>query len=89
MSDGVEVDVALIVPATYAEVSWHPEALLENAAPRHVLLGHWEDFFEAPRPNPKPVPFTDLGDFVLRLERALPDGAGWHIPLPNTRFRFN
>jgi hypothetical protein len=89
MADGVGVDVALIVPATYAEVSWHPEAFLENAKPRHVLLGHWENFFQPPHWPPEPVPFTDLRDFVKRLERALPAGTGWHIPLPSTRFRFD
>jgi hypothetical protein len=83
------VDLALIVPATYAEVSWHPEALLKNAAPRHVLLGHWEDFFDPPDQPAEPVPFTDLRDFLRRLERALPEGSGWHLPMPGTRFTFN
>lgn len=89
LDDGVGVDVAVVVPATYAEVSWHPEALLENTRPRHVLLGHWEDFFEAPSRPPEPVPFTLLPDFVARLERALPEGSGWDLPVPGTRFWFN
>lgn len=89
LSDGVQVDVALIVPATYAEVRWHPEALIESSPPRHVILGHWEDFFESPDRPAEPVPFTDLPDFVRRLKRALPEGAGWHLPMPGTRFRFN
>jgi len=89
LDDGVGIDVALIVPATYAEVDWHPEALLANARPRHVLLHHWEDFFQSPAAEPEPVPFTDLRDFLRRLERALPDGVGWHLPLPGTRFLFH
>jgi glyoxylase-like metal-dependent hydrolase (beta-lactamase superfamily II) len=82
------VDVALVVPATYAEVEWHPEALLEDARPDHVLLGHWEDFFRPAGDPPKPVPFTLLADFRRRLERALPEGTGHHLPLPGTRFLF-
>ncbi len=39
------VDVAIFVPATFDQVDWHPEAFVENLAPRRVLLGHWEDFF--------------------------------------------
>lgn len=89
LEDGVGVDVAIIVPATYAEVDWHPEALLDNLEPRHVLLCHWEDFFEPPSRPPKPVPFTLLPDFVARLERALPDGVGWNLPVAGARFLFD
>ena len=89
LGDSVRVDVAIIVPATYAEVDWHPEALLESALPRHVLLCHWEDFFEPPSRLPEPVPFTRLPEFLDRLGRALPEGTGWHVPLPGTRFLFH
>jgi L-ascorbate metabolism protein UlaG (beta-lactamase superfamily) len=89
LDDGIGVDLALVVPATYAEVSWHPEALLRSSPPRHVLLGHWENFFQPPDEPAEPVIFTDLGDFIRRLERALPEGAGWHLPMPGTRFTFN
>jgi L-ascorbate metabolism protein UlaG (beta-lactamase superfamily) len=89
LPDGLGVDVALVVPATYAEVSWHPEALLNNASPRRVLLGHWENFFQPPEREAEPVPFTDLRDFIRRLERALPDGSSWHLPMPGTRFTFH
>lgn len=80
------VDVAILVPATYAEVDWHPEAVLENTRARHVLLGHWENFFVAPSPDPAPVPFTLLPDFVARLRRALGgDDDRWTLPVPGTR----
>ena len=88
LPDGHGVDVALLVPATYAEVRWHPERVLDAAAPRHVLLQHWEDFFQAPSPRPPPVPFTDLEDFLDRMRAALPEGVGWHLPAPGTRFVF-
>lgn len=88
LGDGVAIDVALLVPATYSGAAWHPEAILENTSPRHVLLGHWEDFFEPPSRPPGPVPFTLLPDFVARLARALPEGAGYGVPVPGTRFVF-
>lgn len=87
--DGVGVDVAIIVPATYAEVFWHPEALMDNLRPRHVLLGHWEDFFSPPSRPPEPVPFTLLPDFVQRLQRSLPEGTAWHLPRAGARFVFD
>jgi L-ascorbate metabolism protein UlaG (beta-lactamase superfamily) len=81
------VDVALIVPATYSEVAWQPEAILENTRARHVILGHWENFFEPPSADPDPVPFTLLPDFIARLRRALDgDDRRWSLPVPGTRF---
>lgn len=83
------VDVALIVPATYAEADWQPEALIENTRPTHVLLGHWEDFFRPATAEPEPVPFTLLPDFRLRLRRALDgDDTRWSLPRPGARFVF-
>lgn len=83
------VDVALIVPATYAEVAWHPEAVLENTRATRALLSHWEDFFRPATAEPEPVPFTVLPDFVARLRRALEgDDSRWALPVPGTRFVF-
>jgi L-ascorbate metabolism protein UlaG (beta-lactamase superfamily) len=83
------VDVALLVPATFAEVDWQPEAVLENTRARHVLLGHWENFFQPVSRDPEPVPFTLLPDFVARLRRALDgDDTRWDLPVPGTRFVF-
>lgn len=82
------IDVAILVPATYAEVEWHPEAILENTRARHVVLGHWENFFEPPTIDPHPVPFTLLPDFVARLRRFLDgDDTRWTLPVPGTRLR--
>lgn len=80
------VDVAVVVPATFAEVAWQPEALLDHLRPRHVILAHWEDFFRPPGRPAEPVSFTDLPDFRDRLERALPAGVGYDLPVPGTRF---
>lgn len=81
------VDVAIVVPATYAEVDWQPEAVVENSRARHVLLGHWEDFFQPATSEPEPVPFTLLEDFVARLRRSLDgDDGRWSLPVPGTRF---
>jgi L-ascorbate metabolism protein UlaG (beta-lactamase superfamily) len=70
------VDVALIVPATFDQVDWHPEALVENLQPRRVILGHWEDFFSPMEEPARSVRLTDLGHFERRLERVF-DGEWW------------
>lgn len=80
------VDVAVLVPATFEEVPWHPEALIANLRPRRVLLGHWEDFFRPIERDAVPVPLTDLPEFERRLGRVF-DGEVFR-PDRFTEFRF-
>ena len=80
------VDVAILVPATFDQVDWHPEAFVENLRPERVLLGHWEDFFVPIEAPTKSVLLTDLGHFEKRLARVH-DGAWWRPDLW-TEFRF-
>jgi hypothetical protein len=64
------VDVAVLIPATFEEVAWHPEAIVASLRPHRILLGHWEDFFQPVEHGAEPVPFTDLGEFERRLARV-------------------
>ncbi|HUF75201.1 MAG TPA: MBL fold metallo-hydrolase [Longimicrobiales bacterium] len=80
------VDVAVFVPATFDQVDWHPEALVENLRPRWILLGHWEDFFVPVRESPRSLRLTDIGHFEGRLDRVF--GGEWWRPGPWTEFRF-
>jgi L-ascorbate metabolism protein UlaG (beta-lactamase superfamily) len=88
--DRRRVDVALLVPTTYAEVAWHPEGTLDNLRPRHVLLGHWENFFRSPLEETKPLFMLGFFHFQSKMEhalRALGEGPiGWHIPVAGARF---
>lgn len=88
--DRRRVDLALLVPSTYAEVAFHPEATLDNVRPRHVLLGHWEDLFRSPFEEPEPLFLNDFRHFTTRLEAALrrvsADSVGWHMPVAGARF---
>lgn len=80
------VDVAILVPATFDQVDWHPEAFIENLAPRWVLLGHWEDLFRPVDEPVRSVRLTDLGHFEGRLERVF-EGEWWR-PDRWTEIRF-
>ena len=80
------VDVAILVPATFDQVDWHPEAFVENLRPERVLLGHWEDFFVPIEAPTKSVLLTDLGHFEKRLTRV--HEGGWWRPDLWTEFRF-
>jgi L-ascorbate metabolism protein UlaG (beta-lactamase superfamily) len=70
------VDVAILVPATFDQVDWHPEAFVENLRPRRVLLGHWEDFFSPMDAPARSMLLTDIRHFERRLERVF-DGEWW------------
>lgn len=78
------VDAAILVPATFDQVDWHPEAFVENLRPRWVLLGHWEDFFRDYDAPTRSVALTDEAHFVGRLERVF-DGEWWR-PEKGTEF---
>lgn len=80
------VDVAILVPATFDQVDWHPERFVDNLEPRWVLLGHWEDFFRSPERRTRSILLTDLGHFMGRLDGALP--GAWWLPELWTEFRF-
>ena len=83
---GRSVDVAILVPTTFDQVDWHPEALVENLQPRFVLLGHWEDFFVPIDEPTKSILLTDVRYFERRLE-SVHDGEWWR-PEKGTEFLF-
>ena len=74
------VDVAILVPATFDQVDWHPESLVENLRPRRVILTHWEDFFMPIGEPARSIRFTDLAHFEERLDRIF-DGPWWRPDL--------
>lgn len=85
--DGIPVDLAILCPPGYQELSSYPEGVLAELAPRHILLGHWEDFF-TPRSEPiRGVRGTDLSGFIERLEGAIPEGARWGMFVPGSVLR--
>jgi Beta-lactamase superfamily domain len=85
--DGTRVDLAITCVGAFWTVPAYPEPTLDNTRPRHVMLGHWEDFFGndacAPQEQPRPlVRMADLAEFIRRVERAKPKDARWWMPAP-------
>lgn len=68
------IDVAILCVASFHEVPDYPEWIIERLHPRHVLLGHWEDFFLSPDRPEQTVRLTNVHAFIERLRRVLPDG---------------
>jgi len=80
------VDVAILVPSTFDQVDWNPEAFVDNLRPRWVLLGHWEDFFVPMDAPTRSMRLADVGHFEGRLRRVF--GGDFWRPDIGTEFRF-
>jgi len=68
-----KVDVAILCVASYHEVEDYPKNLLDSLKPRHVLLGHWEDFFIPYKRAERTVRMTNVPGFIAKL----PPGTQW------------
>lgn len=82
------VDVAIICAGNYGYATDYPTALLKELRPRHVIVGHWEDFFRPPVPSFQAIRFTDTYRLAARLQEMQQDA--WVTPEPRTRivYRF-
>ncbi len=91
--DAREVDVAVICVASFQYVKEYPKAIIRYLKPHHVILAHWENFFQPLNKlaqHPMTVPFTDVPKFLRRLKRSMtPIGrdTAWTLPAPNTRIQ--
>jgi hypothetical protein len=82
------VDLVVLCAATSSNVSNAPDSLLMVLKPRHVMLGHWEDFF---RPHALPAQVgiaTDLEALEKSLKRSVTASQDWGMPFPGTMYRF-
>jgi hypothetical protein len=84
--DSIPVDIALLVPASFAGVRWHPESLIQNLRPAVVIAEHWEDFFIPVTDPVRPLRFSDVGEFLTRARRAMGCDDCVYLPLQGTRF---
>ena len=86
------VDAALACVAAHLRVSGYPDRLLAQIRPRHVVLGHWENFFAPYTQDPKSlrgVPLSHPRDFIRRVEDyvAATAGSSWILPAPGSTFQ--
>jgi hypothetical protein len=88
LEDGIPVDLVILCPPGYQELTHYPEGILERTRPTLALLGHWENFFRSATEEPsRAVPGTDLEAFIQRMEASLPEEAQWRMPNPGTVLR--
>jgi hypothetical protein len=83
------VDLAILGAGAFNQVADHPDGILRNLRPRHILLGHWDDFFAPVSAGVRSLPFHPFDDLVRRLERATgasPASGRYHFPAPGSLF---
>jgi len=84
------VNLALLGAASFAYTDHYPEELVQHLKPERVVICHWEDFFlRYERKHKRIVRFTNLGEFVHRLNTVYPwEDAGvkdrFILPKPGT-----
>ncbi len=85
------VDVAILCAGAFHEVRDNPQGILGNTRPRHVLLGHWDDFFQSPREPLRALPAHDFSrlsrDVASALGATADEGRFW-FPAPGATFHF-
>jgi len=75
----------------FDQVEDYPEAIVKWLNPRHVVIVHWENFFELlpdDRTGLRTVPTEDAEGFLARLQAVLPEGADFKLPAPGAWMHF-
>lgn len=86
--DQRRVDLAILCVASFTQVNNYPEGIIRHIQPKHIILGHWEDFFRKQGKPVKALRATNVGDIIKRLEAVLPEDSKWLLPKPFTKMRF-
>lgn len=76
------IDLAILCAASFHEVRNYPERFLAEIKPRHIIVGHWENFFRSYTKPPRTVPFTNVKKFIEKVKTAKPEGVDCHVPKP-------
>jgi len=87
-NDQKRVDLAILCVASFTQVSNYPEGIIRHIQPKHIIFGHWEDFFRKQGKPVKALRATNVGNFIKRLEAVLPEDSQWFLPMPFTQMRF-
>ena len=87
--DSHRVDLLFVSVGAWFEVPDYPGAVLRDHQPRHVILGHWENFLRSPLKPPGGIFYTTrLRALIPCVERELPPDADWIVPLPGRVYRY-
>jgi hypothetical protein len=91
LDDKRPVDLALVCMPGFNEVKNYPDDLLARLTPRHIVLIHWENFFET-LPDDwhqlHTVPHEPADKFLAHLKTIVPSDVDVTLPAPGAWMRF-
>jgi L-ascorbate metabolism protein UlaG (beta-lactamase superfamily) len=67
-------DLAILTMAQWRWVHDYPRHLLLELQPRHVLVSHWDYFFQPTTESSKFVPRLNAGDYLRIVNEVVPEG---------------
>lgn len=85
LGDSIPVDIAFLVPNSFAQARWYPEFLLQNLRPKMVLVEHWEDFFRPVTDPVRPLVLSNVAAFLSRTRRIMGCAECVLVPEPGAR----
>lgn len=84
--DGKAVDVAIVCVGSYGNVKHYPASVIDAMQPRHLVLGHWEDFFRSGDAPLEVIRLTDTRALRDTLDARMP--GRWTTPAPRVPLTF-
>ncbi|MEE9465172.1 MAG: MBL fold metallo-hydrolase [Candidatus Neomarinimicrobiota bacterium] len=80
-------DLVVMCVAAAQALREYPTNLTTVVQPKHVMLGHWEDFFRSPVKPPKRLLITHIDRFIDEVLAASPD-TQWLLPQPGAIYHY-
>jgi hypothetical protein len=78
-------DLAILGCGRYQGEAGFPSDMIARSHARHVIVGHWENFFRKRQPPYKPVGLTDVEGFIAACEASAPKGVPVWVLAPGSR----
>ena len=85
------IDLAILCAASHGYVKNYPEGLLKNLNPKHIIISHWENFFqpnEVLESHAMVVPLTNVRKFIDKVNDTASEleySSSWTMPNINTK----
>lgn len=86
--DAHPIDLAVLCVGSGQVTEGYPEMFMAAVKPRHVILGHWEDFFRSAVKRPRRLHSSHIKAFIAEVEVDLPPGGDWLLPKPGALYRY-
>lgn len=93
LEDKIEerADVAILSAALWKNAKNYPSQIIAALQPRHILIGHYDDFFQVDKRQTREAPKVKLDEFLLALQAASTNGLleSIQLPAPDSLILFN